>query len=116
MWSLIIVLDEVVVEYGLHLVEGLQPSAAALDAKMLVEESAVPSLGDGVGLRPIEPGALCSMSTSCRNSSQEQRSWRLRNSRPLSESTASIRTLRASKVGSTSLLISWTAVTGSLLG
>ena len=58
MRSLSIVLDKVVVEDGLHLVEGLEPSAAALDAEMLVEKSAVQALDDAIGLRPVDPGPL----------------------------------------------------------
>jgi hypothetical protein len=39
-----IVLDEVLIEDGLHLFEGLEPGAAAFDAKMLVEKRAMPTL------------------------------------------------------------------------
>jgi len=58
MRSLGIVLDEVKVEHGLHLVDGLEPGAAALDPEMLVEARAVQAFDDAVGLRPFDPGAL----------------------------------------------------------
>ena len=58
MGSLGIVLDEVVIEDGLHLVEGLEPGAAALDAEMLVEKRAVPALDNAAGLWPVDPGSL----------------------------------------------------------
>jgi len=58
MGSLGIVLDEVVIEDGLHLVEGLKPGAAALDAEMLVEKRAVPALDNAAGLWPVDPGSL----------------------------------------------------------
>ena len=48
MGSLGIVLDEVVIEDGLHLVEGLEPGAAALDAEMLVKQGAVPAFDNAV--------------------------------------------------------------------
>ena len=35
-----IVFDKVLIENGLHLLEGLKPGAASLDAKILVEEGA----------------------------------------------------------------------------
>ena len=41
MRSLGIVVDEELVEYGLHLLGALKPGAAALDAEMFVEEGAV---------------------------------------------------------------------------
>ena len=41
MRSLGIVVDEVLVEDALHLLDGLEPGAAALDAEMFVEEGAV---------------------------------------------------------------------------
>jgi len=58
MGSVGIVLDEVVIEDGLHLVEGLKPGAAALDAEMLVEKRAVPALDTAAGLWPVDPGSL----------------------------------------------------------
>ena len=64
MWSLGIVLDEVLIEDGLHLLEGLEPGATALDAEMLVEQGAVPALDDAIGLWPVDPGSLV-----CRSSS-----------------------------------------------
>jgi hypothetical protein len=48
MRSLGIVLDEVLIEDGPHLIEGLEPGAAALDAEMLVQERAVPALDNAV--------------------------------------------------------------------
>ena len=58
MRSLGIVVDEVLVEDALHLLDGLEPGAAALDAEMFVEKRAVPALDNAVGLRPIDPGSL----------------------------------------------------------
>ena len=48
MRSLGIVVDEILVEHGLHLLEGLKPGAAALDAEMLVEQGAVSALDDAI--------------------------------------------------------------------
>src|SRR5215467_1820840 len=48
MRSLGIVLDEVLVEYSLHLHEGLKPSASAFHAEMLVEQSAVQALDNPI--------------------------------------------------------------------
>ena len=72
--SIDIVLEEVPVEGDLHLLEGLNPSATALDAKMLIEKGAMPAL-DVFELR---------------NSWYGWWSSRPENSRPFSESTASI--------------------------
>jgi len=58
MRSLGIVVDEVLVEDALHLLDGLEPGAAALDAEMFVEEGAVQAFNDAVGLRPADPGSL----------------------------------------------------------
>jgi len=51
--SLGIVVDEIGVENGLHLGDGFEPGAAALDAEVLVEQRAVQTLDDAVGLRPV---------------------------------------------------------------
>jgi hypothetical protein len=48
MRSLGIVLDEILIRNGLHLLESLESGAAALDAEMLVEERAVPALDNAV--------------------------------------------------------------------
>ena len=53
-----IVFDEVLIKNDLHLLEGLEPGAAALDPEMLVEQGAVPALDDAIGLRPVDPGSL----------------------------------------------------------
>ena len=111
-----VVLDEVVVEDSLHLLEGLEPGAAALDAEVRVEEGAVPALDDAVGQRPVDAGSLVLDVFELQERLIGMASSRPQNSRPLSESTASIVASFVSKVGSTSLLISWTAVTASLLG
>jgi len=58
MRSLGIIVDEVLVEDGLHLLDGLKPGASTFDAEMLVEKRAVPALDNAVGLRPIDPGSL----------------------------------------------------------
>ena len=44
-----VVLNEVVIEDGLHLLEGLEPGAAAFDAEMLVEKRTMPTLDNAVG-------------------------------------------------------------------
>ena len=54
--SLGVVGDEVGVEHGLHLLDGLEPGAATFDAEVLVEQGAVQALDDAVGLRPLDPG------------------------------------------------------------
>ena len=51
-----IVFDEIGVERHLHLVDGLEPSLAALDAEVLVQQGPVQALDDAVGLRPLHPG------------------------------------------------------------
>lgn len=51
----LIVADQVVVENGLHLVDGFEPGAATLDPEVLVEQGAVQPLDDAVGLRPLHP-------------------------------------------------------------
>lgn len=56
MWPAVIVAVEVRVENGLHLVDGLEPDAAALDAEVLVEQRAMQPLDNAVGLRPLDPG------------------------------------------------------------
>ena len=48
MWSLGIVVDEVLVEGALHFLDGLEPGAAALDAEMLVKQGAVPAFDNAV--------------------------------------------------------------------
>jgi hypothetical protein len=58
MRSLGIVFDKVLIENGLHLLDGLKAGAAALDAEMLVEQRAMPALDDAVGLGPVDPGSL----------------------------------------------------------
>ena len=49
MRSLGIIVDEVLVEDGLHLLDGLKPGASTFDAEMLVEKRAVPALDNAVG-------------------------------------------------------------------
>jgi hypothetical protein len=46
------------IEDGLHLRDGLEPCATALDAEMLVEQGAVPALYDAIGLWSVDPGSL----------------------------------------------------------
>lgn len=48
--EVLIVADQVAVENGL--LDGLEPSSAAFDAEVLVEQGAVEALDDAVGLRP----------------------------------------------------------------
>jgi hypothetical protein len=48
--------DEIGVERRLHLLDGLEPDLAALDAEVLVQQGPVQSLDDPVGLRPLHPG------------------------------------------------------------
>ena len=47
---------KVVIEHGLHLLNGLKPGAPSLDPEMLVEQRAVEAFKDAVGLRA--PDAL----------------------------------------------------------
>jgi hypothetical protein len=47
---------EVLVEVGLHLVEGLVPGGAALHAEVLIEEGPVEALDEAVGLGPADLG------------------------------------------------------------
>ena len=50
--------DEVVVEHGLHLLDGLEPGLVALDAEVLAEQRAVQPFDNAVGLRPADLGVL----------------------------------------------------------
>ena len=52
----VIVADEIVVENGLHLLDGLEPGAASFDAEVLVEQGAVQAFDDAVRLRSPDPG------------------------------------------------------------
>ncbi len=56
MGSLGVVDDQVGVEVGLHLLDGLVPLLAALDAEVLVEKPAVQALDEAVGLGPLDLG------------------------------------------------------------
>ena len=50
---------KVVIEHGLHLLNGLEPGAPSLDPEMLVEQRAVEAFKDTVGLRaPHAGGAM----------------------------------------------------------
>lgn len=49
-----IVVDEVGIENRLHLLDGFEPGAPALDAEVFVEERAVQSFDDAVGLGPFD--------------------------------------------------------------
>ena len=110
-----IVLDEVLIEDGLHLLEGLKPGAAAFDAKMLVEKRAMPTLDNAVGLRPVNPGSLVFDVFELQKQLVRMAVFATAELAAI-VGTASILVRCASKVGSTSSLISWTAVSGSLLG
>lgn len=61
--------DEIAIERDLHFLDGLEPSASALDAEVLVEQGAVEAPTDGVRLRPPDSGLRCSMPASWRNRS-----------------------------------------------
>lgn len=52
----LIVADEVIVENGLHLLDGLEPGAAAFDAEVLVKQRAMQAFDDAVRLRALDPG------------------------------------------------------------
>ena len=56
-WALGIVADEIGVENGLHLINGLEPGGPAFDAEVFVEKGAMQALDDVVGLRPLDPGS-----------------------------------------------------------
>lgn len=43
-----IVADEIVVEHPLHLVDGLEPGLATLDAEVFVEQGSMEAFGDAV--------------------------------------------------------------------
>jgi hypothetical protein len=45
----LIVAGEIVIENGLHLLDGLEPGAASFDAEVLVEERPMQPLDDAVG-------------------------------------------------------------------
>ena len=51
-----VVVDDVCIEVGLHLLDGLVPLLAAHDAETLVEQGAVQALDKAVGLRALDPG------------------------------------------------------------
>lgn len=55
---LVFVVDEIGVENSLHLSDGFEPGAAAVNAEVLVELRAVQTLNGLVGLRSAVPGAL----------------------------------------------------------
>ena len=50
-----VVADEIGVENGLHLVDGLEPGAPSLDPEVLVEQRAMQAFDDAVGLRALDP-------------------------------------------------------------
>ena len=56
MASLGVVADEVGVEGGLHLIDGLEPGASAFDAEVLVKQGTVEALDDAVGLWTLDAG------------------------------------------------------------
>ena len=51
----LIVALHVAVENHLHILDGFEPGAAALDAEVLVEQGAVQAFNDAVGLRVLDP-------------------------------------------------------------
>lgn len=113
--ALVIVDHQVVVEHALHLLDGLEPGAPALDTEVLVQERAVQALDDAVGLWPLDLGGAVLDRLELQEQLVGWRSGRPQNSRPLSDSTTSILASAFSKVGMTKPFIRWTAVTGSLL-
>src|SRR5512139_2149530 len=48
--------DEVGIEGGLHLLDGLEPGAPSFDAEVFVEQGAMEALDDAVGLWPLHAG------------------------------------------------------------
>lgn len=112
--SLGIVGDEIGVESGLHFLDGLEPGAAAFDAEVLVEQGAVEALDDAVGLRSADLGLAVLDAFEL----EEQLVGMAVGA--ATELAAALRTVLigmpwASKVGSTSVLSRWTAVSGILL-
>jgi hypothetical protein len=53
-----IVAVEAEVENRLHLLDGLEPGAPALDPEVLVEQGAMQALDDAVAVRPVNPCGL----------------------------------------------------------
>jgi hypothetical protein len=54
-WSPLIIPVEIAVENRLHLLDGFEPGATALDTEVLVEKRAVQPLDNTVGLRTLDP-------------------------------------------------------------
>ena len=103
--ALSIVGDKVLVQDCLHLFDGLEPGAPALDPEVFVEQRAVEPFHDAVGLRTVGlRGAMLDVLEL-----QEQLVGVTVGTPaelpPLSESTTSMRPRAASKVGNTSWFI-----------
>lgn len=66
--SLGVVGDEVGIEVGLHLLDGLVPLLAAHDSEVFVEHGAAQALDQAVGLRAFDPASASPMSLAARGS------------------------------------------------
>ena len=113
----LIVAVEIGVENRLHLLDRLEPGAASFDPEVLVQQGAVQSLDDAVGLRALDPSrAMLDLLEL-----QEQLVRMLVG--PPAELAAVVGQHGVDRgavglegIGMTSLFIRWTAVTDSLLG
>ena len=85
-----IVGEEVPIEDDLHLLEGSRTSRGSPRRGMLSEKGAMPALVNADGLWPGDPDSLVLNIFELRNSSYGRWPSRSQNSRPLTESTASI--------------------------
>lgn len=82
MWAGGVVGDEPGVERHLHLLDGLEPGAATLDAEVLVEHGAVEALDYAVRLRPLHPGGAPRGPGATYRSSPWSREWIFRHLDP----------------------------------
>ena len=50
-----VVADQIVIQHGLHFLNGFEPSPATLHSEVLVQQRAMEALDDAVGLWPLHP-------------------------------------------------------------
>ena len=106
--------EEVGVEGGLHLLDGLGPGSLALDAEVLVEQRAVEALDDAFGLGPLHPGEALVDAFELEKELVGMAVGPAAELAAVSLRATSIVAFAASKAGSTSSLRRCTAVIGSL--
>ncbi len=58
MWTLIVVVFEIIIEVGLHLFDAVIPLAAAHDAKVLIEQGTMKLLDEAIALRATDLGGV----------------------------------------------------------